>query len=107
MIVGIVAFGAYALGTLIFKRTKKKEIYALGVSAFIGVLTNTLTVLFAMYFTDFTTLSGVFSAIVSFNFPIELVATTLLTPFLVLGVRRGLKIEKIGQKQSSDSADQQ
>ena len=107
MIVGIVAFGAYALGALIFKRTKKKEIYALGVSAFIGVLTNTLTVLFAMYFTDFTTLSGVFSAIVSFNFPIELVATTLLTPFLVLGVRRGLKIEKIGQNQSSNSADQQ
>ena len=104
VIVGLVAFGVYMLGALIFKKTAKKEIFALGLSAFLGVITNTVTVMLAMYFTDFTTMAGVFGAIMSFNFPIELIATTLLTPFLVAGVRRGLKINKIGVTEKPDDA---
>jgi hypothetical protein len=53
-----------------------------------------MTAMFAFDFSDF---KGIFMAIISFNFPIELVVTTVLTPFLVLGVRRGLKI-KIDEK---------
>lgn len=91
-IVGFVIFGAYVLGKKLFAKSRKNEIYAIGFASFLGVLTNTLTVLFMMYFTDFTTLSGVFAAMIGLNFPIEIVATTLLTPALVTGVRRGLKI---------------
>lgn len=93
IVVGIVVFGAYALGKRLFKKSRKSESLAIGFAALIGTLTNTLTVLTMMYLTDFTTLSGVFSAIVSFNFPIEIIASTLLTPPLVTGVRRGLRLE--------------
>lgn len=104
VVLGFAAYGFYLLGRLLFRRSKKSETYAIGFTAFLGVITNTVTVLFMMYFTDFTTLSGVFAAIISFNFPIELVATTLLTPFLTLGVRRGLKI-KISDKRVKEADD--
>ena len=58
-----------------------------------------------MFFTDHTTISGVFSAIISFNFPVELVATTILTPALVIGVRRGLRI-KISEPKKNENAEE-
>ena len=98
VVLGFVIYGLYFLGKKIFSGSKKQETYAIGFASMISVIIHTLTVLFMMYFTDFTSLSGVFSAIISFNFPIELVATTVLTPALVLGVRRGLKIKPSEKK---------
>ena len=101
-VLGFAVFGAYLLGRVIFAKTKKKETWALGFAGFCGTLCNTVTVLFMMYFTDFTTLGGVFGAIISFNFPIEIVVATVLTPFITLGVRRGLRIKIDEKKENSD-----
>ena len=92
ILVGVVAYAVYLLCKKLFAKCSKGETFALGISSLIGVITNTVTVLFMMYFTDFTTLAGVFSAIVSINFPFEIVVTVVLTPVIVLGVRRGLKL---------------
>ena len=102
-ILGFAVFGAYLLGRLIFAKLKNKEAFAIGFAAFLGTLCNTVTVLFMMYFTDFTTLGGVFGAIISINFPVEIVVATLLTPFITLGVRRGLHINvEKKRKENSD-----
>ncbi len=93
IIVGIVAYAVYLLGRKIFAKSKKSEGLSISLASIIGVITNTVTVLSMMFLTSYTTLEAVFATLISINFPIEIVATALVTPFLVLGVRRGLKIE--------------
>ena len=106
IVVGVVAYAIYLLIKKLLSKRKNGETFALAIASLIGVITNTVTVLFMMYFTDFTTLAGVFSAIVSINFPFEIVVTVVLTPLLVAGVRRGLKISVDKPKQENESKEQ-
>lgn len=99
IVVGFILYGLYYLGRKIFAKSKKSEMLAIGFSSCITVVLHTLTVMTAMFAFDYSDFTGIFTAIISFNFPIELVATTLLTPFLVLGVRRGLKITLPSKKE--------
>lgn len=100
---GFVVFGAYLLGRVIFAKTKKKETLALGFAGFCGTLWNTITVVSMMNVINHTSLAGVFGAIISFNFPIEIVVATVLTPYITLGVRRGLHINvEKKRKENSD-----
>jgi uncharacterized membrane protein len=106
IIIGLVIYGLYYLGRKIFAKSKKSEMFAIGFASLISVFLHTLIVMTAMFAFDFSDFKGIFMAIISFNFPIELVVTTVLTPFLVLGVRRGLKIkidEKIKKTDEAES----
>ncbi len=100
VIIGFVLYGLYYLGKKLFAKTTKTELFSIGFSSFLSVILHTLTVMTAMFAFDYSDFSGIFAAIISFNFPIELVVATVLTPFLVLGVRRGLRI-KVGEDRPS------
>ena len=90
MILGIATYGVYKLSSKVLRRKERKEEYSVAIASAIGVVINTATVLTMMYLTSHSTLEDVFGAIISINFPIEIVATTILTPILTIGVKRGI-----------------
>lgn len=105
IVIGFVIYGLYYLGRKIFAKSKKSEMLAIGFASLISVFLHTLIVMTAMFAFDFSDFKGIFMAIISFNFPIELVVTTVLTPFLTLGVRRGLKIRIDEKSKKAEKAE--
>ena len=100
VLLGIVIHGVYELSNKILRRKERKEEYSVAIASAIGVIFNTATVLTMMYLTSHSTLEEVFGAIISINFPIEIVVTTILTPLLTMGVKRGLKKGKTNKRKA-------
>ncbi|MEG2158358.1 MAG: hypothetical protein RRY18_00610 [Clostridia bacterium] len=94
-VVGFSAFGVYRLFTMFLRRVKSKvtrQYIALSIGAAAGALTNTFMVLTALrLFNNGDAVFTAFSIIAVTNFLPELLASTLLTPPIVLGVRRAMK----------------
>ena len=93
-IVGLGLFGAYALTAFILAKFTQKEIVttftASCVASLVGAIVNTVVVLTMIHI--FKTVQGMESvlAIFGINALLEWVLTPVLTPFVVIGVRRGL-----------------
>lgn len=75
------------------------EHFALGIGAAFTAISNTALVLPMMFlFGDqYSTLADVYAALTVINFLPELLVTTLLSPVVVLGVRRGLRLGTDGR----------
>ena len=98
---GVVAFGAYKLILLVsgkITNARKRQIVAMVVAIFLGNVTNTVLFLstlnlFKMIFgVEFSALIGLIKAAAFTNIIPEYSITVVLAPFVVLGVRRGLKL---------------
>ena len=81
LLIGIVAYGVYALFTRIFSKTKT-------IAGFFGVLTNTVLVIFMLFVFDYSGMSAIFATIMSFNFLIEAISGIVLTPIIVTTIRK-------------------
>lgn len=84
--IGIVAFSITKLFKFLFRNVENKKIlnylpYVLG--AIFGVLTNTVLVLFALYFGGFIGIEDIVATFVAINFPLELVGSAILVPVFV------------------------
>lgn len=91
LLIGIVAYGVYALFTRIFSKTKTdftKKILPLSIAGFFGVLTNTVLVIFMLFVFDYSGMSAIFATIMSFNFLIEAISGIALTPIIVTTIRK-------------------
>lgn len=101
LFVGITAYGAYRLMRLILGRMKSvrgREYIALSVAGAIAPLSNTVYTLSCLYF--FAKGDPLYIAFVTAFFTNvlpELIITTIATPLLVLGVRRGLGLDITGK----------
>ena len=94
MIVGLVAIGAFRLIHVLFRGRNPKTVFAtaVAVGCVLGAAVNTVTVLTAIWLFKFV--SGMEALYVMFtvNAIPELIVPAIITPFITLGVRRGLKI---------------
>jgi uncharacterized membrane protein len=89
--VGVVAFGVSKLTLFIVKNSSNKFLtkylpYSLG--AIFGVITNTVLVLFLMFFGSYIGIEEIIGTFMAINFPIEVVASALIVPVLVNAVKR-------------------
>ena len=97
----VVAFGSYKLILLASKNKsgmRKYQIMAMVIATLLGNITNTLLFLsmlnlFKIVFdVEFTALIELIKKAAEFNIPTEYSISIVLVPFIVLGVRRGLKL---------------
>ena len=98
---GVVAFGSYKLILLVsgkISNARKRQIVAMMVAILLGNVTNTALFLstlnlFKMFFgVEYSALIGLIKAAAYTNIIPEYSITLLLAPFIVLSVRRGLKL---------------
>ncbi len=87
---------AVACGARIFGKGTERgaEQFALSVGSFFTVVSNTALVLPMMFlFSDkYGSLSEVYATLMLINFLPELLITTVISPFVILGVRKGLRL---------------
>lgn len=89
VVIGIVAFFITKLFKIICLKSKNKFIanslpYMVG--AIFGVITNTVLVLFAMYFGGFIGMEEIVATFIAINFPLEVVGSAILVPVLVKAI---------------------
>jgi uncharacterized membrane protein len=92
--IGIVAFGVCKLfKKMSSKATNKfvKNFLPYGAGAFFGVITNTVLTLSMMFVCSFVGLEAILATFMTINFPVELVASTIIVPILVNAVKRSNK----------------
>ena len=92
LILAVVAIKSRKAGKT--ESAKTTEFFSIGVGAFFTVLANTMLVLPMMYlFSDkYETLVDIYAILTIANFLPELLITVILSPFVVTGVRRGLRL---------------
>lgn len=95
VITGIAAYGIYSLAKTLCGKSNNafvKESLPYSIGAFFGIILNTLFVLVALTLfapTEYgNTFAGWFKAVITLNFPIELVCAVILTPILSKAVKK-------------------
>lgn len=95
VITGIAAYGIYRLAKTLCGKSNNafvKESLSYSIGAFFGIISNTLLVLVALTLfapTEYgNTFAGWFKAVITLNFPIELVCAVILTPILSKAVKK-------------------
>lgn len=103
---GMAGYFTYYLFRWIFRTRKKffvREILPLSIGAALAIVTNTLLVMaLSSAFSGENFLSALIGVVAAVNFPLELACSIVLTPFLVVALRRALKLD-FGKKYGTDS----
>lgn len=92
--IGIVAFGVCKfIQFLTSKSTNKfvKDYLPYGLGAFFGVITNTVLTLSMMAICSFVGIEMILKTFMTINFPVELIASTIIVPILARAVKRNNK----------------
>ena len=99
-----IACGARAFGG---SGERGAEHFALSAGAFFTVVANTALTLPMMYLTSgsFGSLGEVYATLMLVNFLPELLVTTILTPVVVLGVRKGLRLGVDGRPRRRENGE--
>lgn len=91
IIVGITIFGAYKLFSMLFKG-KHRMYFIYSLSAVVGAITNTVTVLGAMaLFAEADFATKIIATATSINFPLEVILVPMILPFIIINVKKSLK----------------
>jgi uncharacterized membrane protein len=99
IVVGMALFGAfYGVSRIMRKITKKYAfamVVAIVVACVIGALVNTVTVLgmINLFKMNGEWFASVISTIIAINGTLELTVPPVITPIIVMGVRRGMRIK--------------
>ncbi len=92
--IGIVAFGVCKfIQFLTSKSTNKfvKDYLPYGLGAFFGVITNTVLTLSMMAICSFVGIEMILKTFMTINFPVELIASTIIVPILARAVKKNNK----------------
>ncbi len=94
MICGILAAVAYSLFLKVFNGNRFGRHIAASIGGAIGVLFNTILVIFMMYVFDAGALGAIFTTIMSVNFLCEIISAIVLSPIIVGVIDKNVKIFK-------------
>lgn len=77
---GVMSAGAYSLALRLFKGKRFAYNAAASIGGAVGVLFNTIIVIFMMYLFNAGALSDIFATIISINFLAEIISAVILSP---------------------------
>lgn len=92
MLCGVLAAFLYSLLIKLFNGKCYASRVAASVGGAIGVLFNTVTVIFMMYLFDASALSDIFATIISINFLAEIASAVILSPVFCEILNKNVKI---------------
>lgn len=94
-IVGVVVYFVFFAIARVTK-TKKGFLLAVAIACIAGTVTNTATVVSMMWVFQSIigkTLTDIIAIILSVNMVLEIIVPTIIVPFVVIGMRKGLKVK--------------
>lgn len=92
MLCGVLAALVYSVFIKLFNGKRYASHVAASVGGALGVLFNTVTVIFMMYLFNAGALSDVFATIISINFLVEIISAIILSPVIVGLLNKNVKI---------------
>lgn len=92
MLCGVLAALVYSVLIKLFNGKRYASHVAASVGGAVGVLFNTVTVIFMMYLFNAGALSDVFATIISINFLVEIISAIILSPVIVGLLNKNVKI---------------